>query len=122
MIVSPLASTSTLKYEIAMDVFVGGKKVSSPRVITNIGETASITQTNGESGFGFEVQSQESTFNGESMIHLKLQVDAIDAQGAKTVLAKPEILTLEGQEAEVTVGGKDEDRDLRIVVKARRRL
>jgi type II secretory pathway component GspD/PulD (secretin) len=68
------------------------------------------------------VLSEESTFNGESMIHLKLKIESLNKNGERELLAKPEILTHENERAEVTVGSVESDKDLVLNVVAKRRL
>lgn len=122
IMISPFASTGTLKYRIKMKLSKAGQTIFSPTFITHNGETASITQNNGHLEHRIQVVANESTFNGESIIHLKLKIEAIDSNGQRTLLAQPEILAHENQMAEMTTGSEEQNNDINLQVLAERTL
>ena len=112
ILVSPFASTGTLKYRIHVLLARKGVPVTSATVITRSGEWALITQNDGDVHHRVHISAMDSTFNGESMIHLKLKIENLNDQGGYLVLAQPEILARENQRAEVSVGSAEGDSDL----------
>lgn len=103
-LVGSSAMASTNGYDIKMELSMNGKYVASPRVITKVGETASITQdSNGEKVF-VEVNATEKPTNNKQAILMKFVVGTISATGEKKIVSTPQIITVENQKAKITVG------------------
>lgn len=95
---------SSRGYELKMDLSLDGQHVSSPRVVTVAGETATVTQKN-ETGQSFiEVTANEGAIQGHKGILMKFVVGTISKNGKRTILSKPEVLAKENVPAQITVG------------------
>lgn len=122
LIVSPFASTGTLKYKIHLDFSVHNEPMRSADLLTHLGETASLVERTSKGERTFQIVASESTFNGESLIHIKMKIESIDLGGHRTLLAEPEILTREDQLAEVSIGSLEKETDIKVQVQVHRTL
>lgn len=122
IMVSPFASTGTLKYRIQMNLSRGGDVVSSGKFLARNGEVIEIDPSHTNSNHRIEVTAIETTFNGESMIHLKLKVEGVEKNGERIIIAEPEILAHENQMAEVIVGNEEKNNELQVNIIAERTL
>ncbi|MEY4617498.1 MAG: hypothetical protein RJB66_2458 [Pseudomonadota bacterium] len=122
IMISPFASTGTLKYRIQMNLSRGGEVVSTGTFLARNGEAVEISQGNTNTNHIIEVTAIETTFNGESMIHLKLKVEGVEKNGERVVIAEPEILAHENQMAELVVGSQEKQNDLQVNIIAERTL
>ena len=108
-------------YDLKMDLSMDGKHVSSPRVITEEGSVASITQqADGKTYFIDVVASEEGA---KGAINMKFVVGTVSDSGERTVVAEPTISALEKEKAEISV--RDETSPARVslsVVATRSRL
>ncbi len=124
-VVTLLASTAfanTNGYELKMDVSMNGKHISSPRVVTKSGEMATITQKNETEESFIEVITEEGELQGHKGILMKFTVGLIGANGKRTIVSRPQILALENEPAQISVGKKDggaEQLSLSVVAKRR---
>ena len=111
----------THSYGLNIDLSLDGKLVSSPKMNVKEGQTASITQdSNGKKTF-IQVVALEQPTNGKAAILMKFVVGTISSTGEKTILSTPQILTLENEKAEVSVGSRKESSDLKLSVIATRK-
>ena len=91
-------------YDLKLNLSLNGKHVSSPRVITKAGETATVTQNTAPEKTFIEVIANEGEIQGHKGILIKFVVGTIDKNGKKTILSTPEVLTSENKLARISVG------------------
>lgn len=103
-------------YEIKMDLSFNGKKASSPRIIVSEGETGMVTQENSDGKTFVEVTAREGSVQNRQGILMSFVVGAIDKNGNKTILSKPQILAKENQMARFTSGSKDGNEEMSLSV------
>jgi hypothetical protein len=121
ILVGSSAFASTNGYDLKMELSMNGKHVSSPRVITKEGETASITQdSNGEKIFMDVIATEKPTDNKQAIL-MKFVVGTISATGEKKIVSTPQIIALENQKAEIKVGNQPGKEDLALSVIATRK-
>lgn len=115
------AFANTNGYDLKMDLAINGKHISSPRVITKAGETASITQeSNGQKIFVDVVATEQSKDNKQAIL-MNFAVGTISATGEKNVLFTPEVATLENEKAEIDLGDRQEPEKVSLSVIAVRK-
>lgn len=106
IMVSGSAFAATAGYDLKMDLSMNGKLISSPRMIVKAGEMATINQkTESEESF-VEVVATEGEVQNNKGILMKFTVGYIGKNGERTVVAHPQILALENEKAQITVGEK----------------
>lgn len=115
------AFASTNGYDLKMEVSMNGKHVSSPRVITKEGETASITQDSNGNKMFVEVVATEKPTDNKKAIHMNFVVGTISPTGEKKIEATPQIITMENEKATISVGNKKGKSDFSLTVIAKRK-
>lgn len=101
-------------YDLKMELSLNGKHVSSPRILTKEGESASVTQeANGEKVF-LDVIATEKPTNNKPGILLKFVVGTVSATGEKTTVSTPQIIALENEKAQISVTAKDREMSLSV--------
>lgn len=109
-------------YDIKMDLTIDGKKVSSPQVSVKRGETASVTQDTAQGKTVLEVTADEGEVDNHKGILMKFSISSVTADGTRTVLATPQILTAtDNERAEITVGNPEEKGRVSLSVTAKRK-
>lgn len=124
-----LASTTfsaiqkTKAYDLDMQLSLNGKLVSSPRIITKVGEATTIIQkTDGETEQRYiEVTAIDSSILGNKGIMMTFVVGSISKDGERKILSKPQVFAQENKKAEVTVGHGDNKETLSLSVVAKRK-
>lgn len=106
-------------YDIKMEVALNGRVISSPRVVTKIGETATITEKNGFFENFFEVTATEGEIESRKGIRMKVVIGVVGADGRRNVISTPELLAYENEKAEIKVGGLQKE-ELSLSVLAKR--
>jgi len=109
-------------YDIKMDLTIDGKKVSSPQLSVKRGETASVTQETSQGKTVLEVTADEGEMDNHKGILMKFSISSLTADGTRTVLASPQILAVENERAEVTVGNPEEKGRVSLSVSAKRKI
>ena len=109
------------QYRINSQVYIDGKLVSSPKIITMANETAEIRQTtdNTEGASDIRVRVTPSEFQNDAIpdgILMKFEVEY--KAGNRVVKSSPQIIARSGSEAEVTVGRTPGQDDLKLKVTA----
>lgn len=91
-------------YDLQIELSLNGKHISSPRLTLQEGKTSTITQdTDGKTTF-IEVTAKERDLKNKKAIDMQFVIGTINANGKKTITNSPNIITLENQKAEMTVG------------------
>jgi|GEM_PF-1801390 hypothetical protein len=91
-------------YDLKMKMFVDGKHVASPRVITKEGEKASIFQKSKDHQTFVEVIPSEGTWGDHKGTLLEMSVGYINKDGSRTLKSHPKILVDDSGKAHITVG------------------
>ncbi len=108
-------------YDLKMELFINGKHISSPRIITRGNETASISQkTDTEESF-IDVIATEGEIDGNKGILMNFVVGLIGKDGKRKILSNPRILTRENEKAEIKVGNNRDADAMSISVIAKRK-
>ncbi len=102
------APAAKKSYLLQMQVSINDKVVSAPQLAVQEGVKGSITQASESGENMIEVIATESMQDDTKGILLEAIVSAKDGQGKRVVLSKPKILTIENEQAEVTIVEKDE--------------
>lgn len=98
-----------------------GKKVSSPRIIVREGEVGSIIQeTSAEKTF-IEVVAKEGEIQSHKGILMNFVVGYFDKDGKKIVAYRPQILTDENKNAQITLGEEGRKETISFSVVAQRK-
>lgn len=121
LLIGSPAFASTIGYDLKVELSMNGKHVSSPRLITREGETASITQeSNGKKIFMDVIAMEEPTDNQQGIL-MSFVVGTISAMGEKKIVSTPKIITLENEEAQITVGQQGQE-ELSLSIVATRKV
>ena len=114
------AFASSNAYDLKMDLSLNGKHVSSPRVIVNEGEPATITQKTDSEGMFIEVVATEGSVQNHKGIMMKFTIGTIGKNGERIIIAKPQVLARENEPAKITQseeGSQREQLSLSVVAK-----
>ncbi len=114
-----LASTNA--YDLKIELSMNGKYVSSPRLITEEGKQASITQESEGKKIFIDVIATEKPTGSKQAILMKFVIGTISATGEKKIVSTPKIITLENKKAEITIGDQPGKEDLSLSVVATRK-
>lgn len=95
---------STKHFRIAAEIYVDGKLVSTPRVVTNADESAEINSVseNPHQELKLKVVASDDTTKVRDGIRMKFDVEYFD--GFKTVKSSPKIVAKPGSESTIYVG------------------
>jgi type II secretory pathway component GspD/PulD (secretin) len=109
MLLGPLlwalsAQATTQNIRLDMKLSVNGQLVSSPHMITRNGEKATIQQSLGDQGDEFVIESLSSgeQVDLQQAVLMKFRV-SLHQGGHVVTLAQPQIVALNGEQAEVSV-------------------
>lgn len=99
-------------YHIHSQVFIDGKLISSPRIVTLAGEAAEITQTGDNQTDKFSLKvTPENISNNEIKDGILMKFDIEYTYGSRSIKSSPQVITKSGSEASVSIGkiqGKEE--------------
>jgi len=99
---SSIALASEKAYDLKIELTMNGQKVSSPRLIVKSGETGSVTQEQGADKIFMDVVAIPSApVEGKPVVQMNFVVGKINADGSKTVLSTPKLLTHENSPAQI---------------------
>ena len=102
-------------YELKMDLSLDGKHVSSPIVRTKAGETATVTQSLGDSQTFMDIIATEGEIQGHSGILLDVVIGNIEPNGSRKVLSRPKLLVKENEEASIEQRSETNAMQLKVV-------
>jgi type II secretory pathway component GspD/PulD (secretin) len=92
-------------FDIDMNLDLNGKHIFSPQVLTLEGKTTTITKKiPGEDDVFLDVIADFKGAQHDDGIYMKFVVGRIDAKGNRKILYSPQIVSLENQTAEISVG------------------
>lgn len=101
------ASASEKAFDLKLDLSIDGNAVSSPRMTVREGEKGTITQeSNGQKRFVEVVAREEKTSAGKQAVHMTFAVGKIEKDGTRSVLSRPQVLSLMNEKAQIAVGEK----------------
>lgn len=119
---SPLVFATVQHYQIDSKIFVDGKLVSSPRVITNANEVAEISQVSENSKNELRMRVVASDMTNE---HVKdgilMKFDVSYTINGRTIKSSPQILAKTGQPASIEVGDETGKPAMKIELTATRK-
>lgn len=118
---SSFAFASKDAYELKVDLSIDGKLVSSPKIVTAVGETASIIQKGENSETFLEVVATEGegAIKGRKAILMKFVIGRIE-NGVRKILSTPQIVAAESSKAEMSIGHTGEKDNITVAVVAER--
>lgn len=109
-------------YDLKMELVIDGKKIASPQVSVKRGETATVTQDTAEGKTVLEVTANEGQVDNHKGILMKFSISSMSADGTRTVIATPQVLTaVENEKAEINVGSPEEKGRVSLTVSAKRK-
>ncbi|MGZ3787505.1 MAG: hypothetical protein ACXVLQ_03230 [Bacteriovorax sp.] len=114
---SAFASTS---YDLKMDLSLNGKHVSSPRVIAQEGETATIIQKSDGKETFIDVVTTKADMKNSVM--MKFTVGTIGKNGERTILSRPQVIARENETAKISQGETGGQELLSLSVIAKRQI
>jgi type II secretory pathway component HofQ len=110
-------------YDLTLDLSMGGKPISSSRILVSEGETASV-ETKGTSARNYiEVLPKEGKMGGREGILISFKIGKVDKFGKRTIISKPRILARENIQASIKqslTGNKKQTLVVSVVAKRRR--
>lgn len=113
---------STNGYDLKMELSINDKHISSPRIIAKEGETALVTQdSNGEKIFVEVIATEKPTDNKKSIL-MRFVIGTISSTGEKKILSTPQMIALENERAEISVGNQAKKVDLDLSIIATRKV
>jgi len=119
-LVSTTAIAAQQAYDLKMELSLNGQAVASPHIIVKEGKTATVIQKkNGKETFIEIVASEKQTEEYKGIL-MKFKVGMVGANGQRTVLSEPQILTIENEKAQVTVGNNEHSEAVSLTVIASR--
>ncbi len=89
-------------YDLKMNLFIDGRQVSSPHIVSREGEKAMLTQSGKNGGNFVEVVAMPVVLNGKESIQMNFTVGTISAKGVRKILATPRLITGNNQTAEIS--------------------
>jgi hypothetical protein len=120
-LVSSLTWAAESAFDIKLELSIGGQKISSPRIITKDGETATVVQENIKQKHFIElVATEQTTSKGQPAVLMNFIIGKELVDGSRTVIASPRILTKLNETAQVTVGESNDSESVSISVVAAR--
>lgn len=87
-------------YDLKMELFRNGKKVSSPRIIVKEGEKGSITSRNETEKSFIDVVATRAKDNS---IMMKFKVGYMGKNGERKILGEPIIIAREGEPSKIEI-------------------
>jgi len=106
LLTSHNASALSKNIMISAKLFINGKLISSPKIITIAGETAEISQISEEHQSIYRMKVLATNASDEKIkdgILMKFDIEAND--GTSIIKSTPQVLTKIGSEATITVNG-----------------
>ena len=100
-------SASQPAYDLKIKLSIDGAVISTPHLVTKPGETATITQKNGEGESFLEVTASDRELDGQRGILMKFVVGHVSKDGRRKVLSTPVIVAMEKEPAQIAVGNQD---------------
>lgn len=111
---------STTSYELKMDLSLNGKHVSSPRIIANEGEVATIVQESDDKETFIDVITTKADIKNTVM--MTFTVGTIGKNGERTILARPQVLARENEAASFSQGKTGGQEIISLSVTAKRQI
>lgn len=111
----------TKSFDVKAEVSINGKLISRPHIVTKPNELASISQMD-ENKRETIIEVIASDYSSEKIkdgIMMRFTVSYND-NGKRTVISKPQIVSISGETAEILVGEKEKTDALKIKVVATR--
>lgn len=107
---SSSAFAANKAYQLDLKLFVNGEHVISPQIIVRDGERGDIMVGSPAEKKFIEVVATEGSMGKTKGILMNFKVGRVLADGSREILAKPTVVSIEGEGASITVGeqGKDE--------------
>lgn len=109
------------KYRIESQLFINGKLISSPRMTTNKGLPAEVSQVSEDSKEKMNMKVIVSDLSNEKIKDgILMKFDIEYSRGDQTIRSSPEILAKSGSEAMVSVGKTQTQEEVTLKVIATR--
>ncbi len=108
-------------YDLKFDLFLHGKHVASPRVMTKEGEIASIIQKTNETETFIDVVATKAA-NMKNAVLMNFTIGTINTLGERTTLSKAQIISKENKTATITQHESDGRENLSLTVIAKTTL
>lgn len=93
-------------YRLDMEVTVNNETIK-PQVMIKEGQMGSITEKSGAEEHFVEIVATEHTMKNKKGVLMNFVVGTVGKNGQRTVLAKPQVFTLENEKATITTEGTD---------------
>ena len=116
-----LSAFASNGYDLKMELSKNGKKVSSPRIRVLEGEAGSITQETSTGKTFIEVVAKEGEIQNRKGILMIFTVGYIGKDGKRTIVYRPQILTEENKNAQITLGEEGGKETMSLSVVAQRK-
>lgn len=119
---SQFASAAPQHYQIESKIFVDGKLISSPRVISNSNEPAEITQNSENPKSQLRMKVVASDLTNENVKNgILMKFDVSYFANGRTIKSSPQILAKAGELSSIEVGSDDGMPAMKIEVTASRK-
>ena len=106
---------ATQSYQITTKFFVDGKLVSSPRITTLPGEAAEVSQHSDDSPDNIKIKVIATDLSNDKVKDgILMKFDIVYQNGARILKASPEILAASGSDADITIGDKKGEIQLKV--------
>jgi type II secretory pathway component GspD/PulD (secretin) len=103
---SSLVMAAGNSYQLDMEVTMNNETFK-PQVIVKEGETGSITENSGKEERFVDIVATEHTMKNKKGVLMKFVVGTIGTNGQRTIVATPQVFTLENNKATITSEGTD---------------
>ncbi len=121
----PNTSTRPQGYQLKVDWSVIGMPKTSAKILVKEGETASTKYKADDQEYFMDVVTAENrdtkTGKKDKAIFMKFTVGTINAKGERTVVSTPQVIAIENEKAEITVGEKGKEAAFIAVIVSRQR-
>ncbi len=116
------ALAATEHYQIDSKIFVGGKLVSAPRLVTNPNEAAEIKQVSDDKKETLMIKVVASDVTNEHVSNgILMKFDVSYTANGKTINSSPQILANSGEPASIEVTALDGKPAMKLEVTANRK-
>ena len=115
------AAPTPQAYDLKMELYINGKLVSSPKLIVKANEKASIEEKSANGEYFIQVIASESTSLKPQGILMKFIVGAINKDGEKSILSKPQVIANENEPAVITLGDNKTAQEISLKTIAKRK-
>lgn len=99
-----MASATTTRIDMKVNLSINGKNIASPQFLVENGKTASITEQVGKEKFFIEVHAQnEQKVENKKGVLMKFKIGIFNPDSSVKIISQPQILAIPNQQAKIEI-------------------